>query len=90
MLFSNNFQTTIFTWDDKNFKMEYDLRASPDGNSAFGNIYINGENDEPNEFTFFTVNGRVAGYTPMNGKKEYIGAIVETILGIKLPIDNMF
>ena len=90
MLHSERFQTTVFNFQDKSFKMEYDLRITPEGSDVgFGNIYIKGDDEEPSEFTFFTINGRIAGYTPMNGTKEYIGAIVETVTGKKLPVDNM-
>jgi hypothetical protein len=89
MLHSNKFQTTTFNFDDKSFKIEYDLTVTPEGSYVgFGNIYINGEDEEPTEFTFFTILGRVADYTPMNGTKEYIGAIVETVTGKKLSVDN--
>ena len=90
MLHSERFQTTVFNFQDKSFKMEYDLRITPEGSDVgFGNIYIKGDDEEPSEFTFFTINGRIAGYTPINGTKEYIGAIVETVTGKKLPVDNM-
>ena len=90
MLHSERFQTTVFNFQDKSFKMEYDLRITPEGSDVgFENIYIKGDDEEPSEFTFFTINGRIAGYTPMNGTKEYIGAIVETVTGKKLPVDNM-
>ncbi len=91
MLYNTNFKTTTFIFNEKGFKMEYDLKITPEGSYvASGNIYINGADEEPTEFTFFTINNRVAGYTPMNWKKEYIGAIVETVTGKKLPVDNIF
>ncbi len=91
MLHSQNFETTTFKFEEKNFKMEYDLKISQQGAYVgFGNIYFNGEENDPAEFTFFTMNDRVAGYTPINGTKEYIGAIVETVTGKKLPVDNVF
>lgn len=91
MLHSANYLTTTFTFEGKSFNMEYDLKITPEGSYVgFGNIYFKGKDEEPAEFTFFTINDRVAGYTPMNGKKEYIGAIVETVTGKQFPVDNMF
>lgn len=90
MLHSEKFQTTVFNFQNKSFKMEYDLKMKPDGSDVgFGNIYLIGEDEDPLEFTFFTINGRVAGYTPLNVTKEYIGAIVETVTGKKLPVDSL-
>ena len=90
MLHSDKFQMTVFSFQNKSFKMEYDLRVTPEGSDVgFGNIYIKGDEEEPTEFTFFTINGRVAGYTPMNATKEYMGAIVQTVTGKKLLVDSM-
>ena len=90
MLHSDKFQSTTFNFDNKSFKMEYDLNVTHDGTFGFGNIYLNGEDEEPTEFTFIIMLDRVTGYTPMNGTKEYIGTIVETVTGKKLPVDDAF
>jgi len=86
MLHSANYQITTFTFEGKSFNMEYDLKIT----AGFDNIYLKGEDEEPAVFTFFTINDRVAGYTLMNGKKEYIGAIVETVTGKQFLVDTMF
>jgi alpha-amylase/alpha-mannosidase (GH57 family) len=86
MLASNNFQETTITLDGKQYRMEYDLAAAIENSvRCFGNIYLN--EDKPMEFTFFTLNNKIAGYTPMNGKKEFIANIVETTTGKNLPFE---
>ena len=88
MLHSNNYQETMITINGNQYKMEYDLATTINDNSVrgFGNIYI--ESDNPMEFTFFTLNGRIAGYTPMDGKKDLIGNIVSTVVGKELPFES--
>src|SRR5207245_6264733 len=76
MLASNNFQTTNITINGKEFKMEYDLATTINTDvRVFGNIYINPE--RPTQFTIIVTNNKIAGYTPMNGTKEFIGSIVQ-------------
>lgn len=87
MLASNNFKKTKITLDRKEFDMEYDLAKVMEGSvRGFGNIYTDSE--EPMEFTFFTLNNKIAGYTPMNGTKEFIGSIVSAVLGHELPFED--
>lgn len=88
MLYSQNYQETNIIINGKQFKMEYDLATTINANSvrAFGNIYLDPDND-PMEFTFFTINGKIAGYTPMNGTKEFIANIVSTVVGKELPFE---
>lgn len=87
MLHSDNFQETTITLNDHEYRMEYDVQqATVNSIAGFGNIYIN--EDEPMEFTFFTIDGRIAGYTPMNLKKEVIADIVEAAIGQRLEVDD--
>lgn len=87
MLHSNNFQETSITLKNQQYRMEYDLADTIPGSvRAFGNIYVN--DDDPIQFTFFTLNNKIAGYTPMNGTKEFIGNIVFTVLGYNLPFEE--
>lgn len=80
MFYSNNFQETTITINDEQYNMEYDVaNLMPGSVRAFGNIYV--IPDEPIEFTFFTISDRIAGYTPMNGTREFIGNIVSTVVG---------
>jgi hypothetical protein len=94
MLHSNNFQKTTITIDGKEFEMEYDL-AKYDEKSlrAFGNIYTDPDDKENDskiqQFTFFTINNEIAGYTPMNGKREFISAIATAVLGVTLPFSSL-
>lgn len=87
MLHSTNYQETEITIGGNQFRMEYDLsNVIPGSFRAFGNIYVNPE--EPIEFTFFTINNKIGGYTPMNGTKEFIGSIVHAVLGQHLPYED--
>lgn len=89
MLHSTKFKQTVFNWEGQQFKIEYDLSTLSDKSSAgFGNIYIK-EGEDPLSFTFFTINNQIAGYTPMNGTKDFISAIVETVMGVKLTFSDL-
>jgi hypothetical protein len=69
MLHSKKYKETRITIEGISYRMEYDLADTMPGSvRAFGNIYMDPE--DPLEFTFFTINNQIAGYTPMNGTKE--------------------
>jgi len=53
------------------------------------NIYRD-PNDLENiySFTFFTENNVLSGFTPLNTPMAYISAIVEVVIGKKLPFDE--
>src|SRR5215467_1225840 len=75
MLYSRNFEETIIILNGGNrYRIEFDLsRLNENSVRCFGNIYINPE--DPIEFTYFTVNNEIGGYTPMNAAREFIGDI---------------
>jgi len=86
MFQNNNFQEANINLNGQQYKLEFNITNPMEGSiTVFGNIYIN--SDDPIEFTFFTINNRIAGYTPMNGTKEFIGNIVSSILGHELPFE---
>jgi len=88
MLQSDNFKETVITINGNKYRMEYDVATTINDNSlrGFGNIYIDADKD-PVQFTFTTLNGRIAGYTPMNGTKEFISNLVSTVVGKELPFE---
>jgi hypothetical protein len=91
MLHSNKFVKTIFLFNEKECPMEYDLSildADKGLFACFGNIYAEPDKD-PLSFTYFVVNHQIGGYTPMNGKKEFISAIVQTTSGLTLPFSDL-
>ena len=88
MLHSDKFQETTIIIDGKEYKMEYDVsQAMEKSIRGFGNIYI--DEEEPMQFTFFTIDNKIAAYTPMNGTKDFISNIVETATGHKFPFSDL-
>ncbi len=89
MLHSDKFQETTIEINGKESRMEYDVApAIQNSVRGFGNIYIDLEKD-PMEFTFFTLNNQIAGYTPMNINREIISEIVEITTGSKLDFSSL-
>jgi hypothetical protein len=90
MFNSNNFTTSEITYKTKVCKLEYE-DTPMQGNSLLGsgNLYLNGDNEEPMEFTFATLNDKIMTYTPMNCDKELIGNIVEIITGKRMPVADL-
>lgn len=84
MLQSNYFQETTITINGNQYKMDYDLATAKSGAvRAFGNIYV--DSMKPIPFTFFTINNKIAAYTPKKEPKEFIGNVVSAVLGEDLP-----
>ena len=89
MLHSENFKETTITINGEKCRMEYDVAPAIENSfRGFGNIYMAGKN-EPLEFTFFTLNDQISGYTPMNIKKEIMADIVDATTGQRLPFENL-
>lgn len=87
MLHSNNFQETMITINNEEYRIEYDVAPAIENSiRGFGNIYMDEEN--PLEFTFFTLNNQIAGYTPMNARRDLIANIVETTTGQRIPFED--
>lgn len=87
MLHSLNFQNTTIVINGQQYPMEYELKEMmPKSYAGFGNIYVN--QDEPFEFTFFTVNDKIGGYTPMNATRDLISNIVLTVTGVNYPFED--
>lgn len=86
MLHSLNYKETTINIEGKELEMEYDFSDLDEKSSrGFGNIYTDPDDKETDDkiiqFTFFTLNNEIAGFTPMNGKREFISQIVKAVTG---------
>lgn len=89
MYHSKNFIQKEIIIEGNSYQMEYDLKnAGEDSIVCFGNIHT--DEERVIEFSFVTLNNKIAMYVPLNGSKEFISNIVTTIMNQEIPFEDPF
>ena len=87
MTISKTLTKTFLTCKGRLCEMDYDLnRLNKTSIRCLGTISI--DLDKRLEFSFFTINDKIAGYTPTSWAKEFISSIVSATLGRELPFEE--
>ena len=85
MTISKTLTKKFLAFNGKICEMEYDLnRLNKTAIRCIGEIF---DLDKRMEFSFFTIDNKVSGYTPTNWTKEFISTLVSATLGRELPFE---
>ena len=86
MTISKPLTKTFLSCKGRLCEMDYDLnRLNKTSIRCFGEISI--DLGKRMEFSFFTIDNKVFGYTPTNWTKEFISILVYATLGRELPFE---